>query len=203
MRHLMIVFLILLSGCLQGCIVYPMTNRDLFGQTAGDRGPGIFVEAPNDVKVSATGNMKLKAKGDGDIKAGQFKLDIDLDSNVSEPLKEYPAWINSMAPAQQMNFQWAYLSTQEITKQYQSANDVFKTLIAAGVDVAKVAPQLFPSGIGGGSNGMTATPVSPMEFWNSLPPEMRAALLKQLMGNTPVAPVEPPPVEPTPEPVNP
>jgi len=185
------VLLSIASFLVPACMYRPLTNEELFGQTAGNRGPGLFLRAPNGLEASATGNMGLEIHGEGDKTTGKFKIDTILNSNVSEPLKEYPAWINAMAPAQQMNFQATVLLEQELTKQYAGANEVIKSL---GADAVKMIPTLFPNGIGSGlksGGGILETAKSALDTWNSLPPNVQAMILDSVKG-IPNAPTPPP-----------
>ena len=196
---------VFVSSCLNSACMYrPMTNSELFGQTAGDRGPGLFLETPNGVKASATGNMGWELHGEGDKTTGKYRVDSILNSNVSDPLKQYPAWINSMAPMQQMNFQTTLLLEQELTKQYAGANEVIKSL---GADAVKLVPTLFPNGIGSGTTtpnggGVMGTIQSGLGVWNSLPPDVQQAIINAALAKAGIVIPSSTPV-PTPVPANP
>lgn len=189
---LSLMFWFWLGGCLlTGCVVAPLSADRLFGEGAGGEGPGLYFEGGG-IKAKAKSDMKWEFDAEKDPASGKLKVRSVLDSNASKPLEQYPGWIGSMAPAQQMNFQWALSAEQEKTRQLQLITGMVDKL---GTAIVPFLPQLF-----GGHTPPAGSAMSPIDMglnsWNSLPPEVQRAILSGVGIPLPVKvipPVEGPP----------
>jgi hypothetical protein len=191
MKFATIVLLVWLAAG-AGCVVVPMPADKLFGPGAGGEGPHAYYKG-KDFEAWASSNASWELRR-FDPATGQPTLVSVVDTNASKPLEQYPAWINSMFPAQQANFQWANTQQQLLNDQIGLA---YSALNHLGDRFVEVAPVLWPHGLPGGPGipaagsgvgepSSAGTGVAKLfEIWNGLPEEERLRLLLKLNGAPP------------------
>lgn len=193
---LLCAVLCLFAGCLNtGCIVGVTDARKLWGE-AGSESPKLVVKKTwSGFYAEAGTNFAGTLKADYDPETKAFKLDGSVNSDASPVIASNAELIRAMEATRAMDFASRTAIQGQVNEQLARVNSMIEHL---GDKAAEVMPVLFPNGVGTGSpsgGGVVPTIESALSMWNSLPPEIKKAILDKAGLSPPVAG---PPAEPGP-----